>query len=84
MSQQLYPQGNSPWYPLDRELGRPQSWSGHSKFYPYIDKIIWDYHNGLHNILITDQILCICQVLEKKMGVKWKSILAIYGLQESL
>jgi len=23
----LYPQGKSPWYPLDRRLGRPQSWS---------------------------------------------------------
>jgi hypothetical protein len=25
----LYPQGNSPWYPLDRRLGGPQSQSGH-------------------------------------------------------
>jgi hypothetical protein len=25
----LYPQGKSPWYPLDRRLGRPQSQSGH-------------------------------------------------------
>jgi hypothetical protein len=24
----LYPQGKSPWYPLDRRLGRPQSQSG--------------------------------------------------------
>jgi hypothetical protein len=24
----LYPQGKSPWYPLDRRLGRPQSRSG--------------------------------------------------------
>jgi hypothetical protein len=24
----LYPQGNSPWYPLDRSLGGPQSRSG--------------------------------------------------------
>jgi hypothetical protein len=23
----LYPQGKSPWYPLDRRLGRPQSQS---------------------------------------------------------
>jgi len=22
------PQGKSPWYPLDRGLGGPQSWSG--------------------------------------------------------
>jgi predicted esterase YcpF (UPF0227 family) len=22
--------GISPWYPLERRLGRPQSWSGHS------------------------------------------------------
>jgi hypothetical protein len=29
MPQPLYPQGNSPWYPLDRRLGRPQSPSGH-------------------------------------------------------
>jgi len=26
----LYHQGKSPWYPLDRRLGGPQSWSGHS------------------------------------------------------
>jgi hypothetical protein len=26
--QPLYPQGKSPWYPLDRRLGGPQSWSG--------------------------------------------------------
>jgi hypothetical protein len=25
----LYPQGNRPWYPLDRRLGGPQSRSGH-------------------------------------------------------
>jgi hypothetical protein len=25
----LYTQGNSPWYPLDRMLGGPQSQSGH-------------------------------------------------------
>jgi hypothetical protein len=25
----LYPQGKSPWYPLGRRLGEPQSWSGH-------------------------------------------------------
>jgi len=24
----LYPQGNSPWYPLDRRLGGPQRSSG--------------------------------------------------------
>jgi hypothetical protein len=24
----LYPKGNSPWYPLDRRLGGPQSQSG--------------------------------------------------------
>jgi len=28
MPQPLYPQGKNPWYPLDRRLGRPQSWSG--------------------------------------------------------
>jgi hypothetical protein len=26
----LYPQGKSPWYPLDSRLGGPQSRSGHS------------------------------------------------------
>jgi len=26
----LYPQGKSPWYPLDRRLGGPQNHSGHS------------------------------------------------------
>jgi len=25
----LYPQGKSTWYPVDRRLGRTQSWSGH-------------------------------------------------------
>jgi len=25
----LYPQGKSPWYPLDRRLGRPHNGSGH-------------------------------------------------------
>jgi hypothetical protein len=25
----LYPQGKSPWYPLDRRLGGPQGLSGH-------------------------------------------------------
>jgi len=25
----LYSQRKSPWYPLDRRLGRPQSWSGY-------------------------------------------------------
>jgi hypothetical protein len=29
MPQLLYPQGKSPWHPLDRRLGGPQSWSGH-------------------------------------------------------
>jgi hypothetical protein len=28
MPQPLYPQGKSPWYPLDRRLGVPQSHSG--------------------------------------------------------
>jgi hypothetical protein len=28
VSGQLYPQGKSPWYPLDRRLGGPQSHSG--------------------------------------------------------
>jgi hypothetical protein len=27
--QSLYPQGKSPWYPLDRRLAGPQSSSGH-------------------------------------------------------
>jgi hypothetical protein len=30
MNQLLYPQGKSPWYPLNRRLGGPQSWSGGS------------------------------------------------------
>jgi hypothetical protein len=29
MPQPLYPQGKSPWYPLDGRLGGPQSRSGH-------------------------------------------------------
>jgi hypothetical protein len=28
VSGQLYPQGKSPWYPLDRRLGGPQNHSG--------------------------------------------------------
>jgi hypothetical protein len=30
MPEPLHPQGKSPWYPLDRRLGGPQSQSGHS------------------------------------------------------
>jgi hypothetical protein len=30
MPQPLYPHGKSPWYPLDRRLGGPKWWSGHS------------------------------------------------------
>jgi hypothetical protein len=30
MPQQLYHHRNSPWYPLDRRMGGPQSQSGHS------------------------------------------------------
>jgi hypothetical protein len=26
----LYPKGKIPWYPLDKRLGGPQSWSGNS------------------------------------------------------
>jgi len=29
VSGQLHPQGKSPWYPLDRRLGGPQSCSEH-------------------------------------------------------
>jgi len=29
VSGRLYSQGKSPWYPLDRRLGGPQSRSGH-------------------------------------------------------
>jgi len=29
VSGQLHPQGKSPWYPMDRRLGGPQSQSGH-------------------------------------------------------
>jgi hypothetical protein len=29
MPQPLYPQGKNPWYPLDRRLSGPQSWSGY-------------------------------------------------------
>jgi hypothetical protein len=29
MPRPFYPQGKSPWYPLDRRLGGPQSCSGH-------------------------------------------------------
>jgi len=28
--QSLYPQGKSPWYPLERRLGEPHSCFGHS------------------------------------------------------
>jgi len=30
MSQPLYPWGKSHWYPLDRRMAGPQSWSEHS------------------------------------------------------
>jgi hypothetical protein len=38
----LYPQGKSPWYPLDRRLGGPQSQSG----YGGEEKMIFTYHRN--------------------------------------
>jgi hypothetical protein len=29
VSRKLYPRGKSPWYPVDRRMGGPQSRSGH-------------------------------------------------------
>jgi hypothetical protein len=38
---------------------------------PYIDEIIWDHQSGFQcNRSTTDQIFCIRQILEKKMGVQ--------------
>jgi hypothetical protein len=52
-----------------------------SRLTSYVDKIIGDHYCGFHcNHLITDQIFCICQRLEK-MGVQWDSTLATYRLQ---
>jgi hypothetical protein len=42
-----------------------------SRLSPYIDEIIWDRHCGFRcNRSTTDQIFCIRQILEKKMGVQ--------------
>jgi hypothetical protein len=39
----LYPQGKSPWYPLDRRLGEPQSHSGRGGVIPNKrHRDIWD------------------------------------------
>jgi hypothetical protein len=49
----------------------------------YIDEIIGAHQCGFwFNRWTTDQILCICQILEKKMGIKWDSTLAINRLQD--
>jgi hypothetical protein len=32
----LYPQGKSPWYPLDRRLGGPQNWSDEGLNFVYV------------------------------------------------
>jgi hypothetical protein len=54
----LYPQGKSPWYPLDRRLGGPQT---------YVSEIIGDHQCGFHYKRSTmDQISYIRQILEKK------------------
>jgi hypothetical protein len=42
---------------------------------PYIDEATGDHHCEFwHNRSTTVQILCICQMLEEKMGVQWDSI----------
>jgi hypothetical protein len=42
-----------------------------SRLVPYIDEIIGNHQCGFRrNRSTTDQIFCICQILEKKMGVQ--------------
>jgi len=35
----LYSWGKSSWYPLDRRMGEPQNWSGHSGKEKYIPSL---------------------------------------------
>jgi hypothetical protein len=52
---------------------------------PYVDDIIGDHQCGFwRNRLTTDPSFCICQILEKKMGVQWDRTSAIHRLQGSL
>jgi hypothetical protein len=54
-----------------------------SRLVPYIDEIIGDHQCGFRrNRSTTEQIFCIRQILEKKMGVQWDRTSAIHRLQE--
>jgi hypothetical protein len=56
-----------------------------SRLSPYIDEITGDNQCQFRcNRSTTDKILCICQILEKKMGAQSDNTLAIHKLQESL
>jgi hypothetical protein len=49
---------------------------------PYVDEIIGDHQCRFRrNRSTTDQIFCIRQILEKKMGVQWDCTSAIYRFQ---
>jgi hypothetical protein len=51
-----------------------------SRLSPYIDETIGDYQYGFrHNRSTTDQIFCICQILEKK----WEYNEAVHQLSQS-
>jgi hypothetical protein len=47
----LYPQGNSPQYPLDRRLSRPQSRSGRHE-----DKNSWPYWDSISDPLVVQAV----------------------------
>jgi hypothetical protein len=52
---------------------------------PYVNEIIGDHQCGFRrNRSTADQIFCIRQILEKKMGVQWNGASVICRLQESL
>jgi hypothetical protein len=52
---------------------------------PYEEEMIRDFQCGFRrNISTTDQIFCIRQILEKKIGVQWDSTWAIHKVLESL
>jgi hypothetical protein len=56
-----------------------------SRLTPYAEDIIGDHHCGFRrNRSSTYYIFCICQILEKGMGIRRGSASAVYRFQESL
>ena len=56
-----------------------------SRLTPYAEEIIGDHQCGFrHKRSTTDHILCIRQILEIEVGIKWSSASAIHRLQARL